>query len=609
MEKQPTQQQPIPPPYHHQDDDITLKELILKIKEFWKEIWLNKGLLILIASLLGGAFALNSYFQETTYTAAISFLVSEDEGSAATLDLGEFGKLDYSLDKLIALAKSGSIIHAVLMEKVSINEKEDLLANHIINIYPGEDIWESDLNRFSDFKFNSTNIDQFTFKEQQALDFLKSFISGNKLREIKGLTKVSYDETEIVNIGASTIDGSLSQELMDVLFVALKKFYVNETVGPIQKTLDLLEEREKTILAELQRAEQTLEIELEDNQDMALRDAGKRMDLYRKVRDIDRTVQIAEMEKAIAATEAAQSIAIAESDREASKADMLNRIAIMNAEKAKVLEEMESTLSIEKAAMAKVIDNLETSLDISSADKVVAKADAIRAQELSSNNDTNKKLSDYRTSFKTTTSRIEEDVDNLKRILEITNAKRELVYDSIVQSAQLALRVRTVKMDSIKRVIELSAAEGSHKIDSLQRVLEIAKNEGALAFDKVRQALEITNGEMEQVIEDYKKSFEIEVTQSQDLATKSANIKIENLSRKVKNQDVLYESLLKNKQSVEFLLESKTPEFQVVDRTFIPVENKPSLLKSLIIGSIMGFFLGIGYVIGRKIIRDVMTDL
>ena len=44
-----------------QDDEITLKELILKIQEFWKEILTHWKLIVLITFLFGAFFLVQAF--------------------------------------------------------------------------------------------------------------------------------------------------------------------------------------------------------------------------------------------------------------------------------------------------------------------------------------------------------------------------------------------------------------------------------------------------------------------------------------------------------------------------------------------------------------------
>lgn len=91
------------------------------------------------------------------------------------------------------------------------------------------------------------------------------------------------------------------------------------------------------------------------------------------------------------------------------------------------------------------------------------------------------------------------------------------------------------------------------------------------------------------------------------LISRSSSLSFEQLSRKEETTNRVYQEILKNKERVEFMLSSETPEFQVIDRTFIPIVAASSKLKALLIGGFLGGFLGVGYIIGRKVIRDAMA--
>ena len=63
-----------------QSDEITLKELILLIKEYWGVLW-GKKWYIIIAGLVGGLiFGIIEYRKPVTYTAELTFMVNDNEG-------------------------------------------------------------------------------------------------------------------------------------------------------------------------------------------------------------------------------------------------------------------------------------------------------------------------------------------------------------------------------------------------------------------------------------------------------------------------------------------------------------------------------------------------
>ncbi|MFT5104240.1 MAG: hypothetical protein ACI86C_001904 [Candidatus Latescibacterota bacterium] len=72
------------------------------------------------------------------------------------------------------------------------------------------------------------------------------------------------------------------------------------------------------------------------------------------------------------------------------------------------------------------------------------------------------------------------------------------------------------------------------------------------------------------------------------------------LARKVEMLYIMYGESIKNQERAEFLLNSATPYFQVIDRPLGPFQpTGKSRMKALIIGGILGGLLAIGLIIGR----------
>ena len=70
----------------------------------------------------------------------------------------------------------------------------------------------------------------------------------------------------------------------------------------------------------------------------------------------------------------------------------------------------------------------------------------------------------------------------------------------------------------------------------------------------------------------------------------------------------MYQESTKNLEVADFALKNKTPFIQAIDTPILPITpHKTSLLKSIILGLFYGLFLGIGFVVTRKMFRDVMN--
>lgn len=70
-----------------------------------------------------------------------------------------------------------------------------------------------------------------------------------------------------------------------------------------------------------------------------------------------------------------------------------------------------------------------------------------------------------------------------------------------------------------------------------------------------------------------------------------------------------YATLLQNLENANFMLQSKTPFFQVIDYPMYPLKVvKPSLIKAIVLGGGLGAVLSILFICGRKILRDAMEE-
>ena len=95
--------------------------------------------------------------------------------------------------------------------------------------------------------------------------------------------------------------------------------------------------------------------------------------------------------------------------------------------------------------------------------------------------------------------------------------------------------------------------------------------------------------------------------QTLGLVSKADLLRRGQLEREVERVGSIYQNLLGKKQEVEYNLSADTPDFMVIDRTFIPIKNAISTILVLLVGAILGLILGIGFIIFRKIIRDALA--
>lgn len=249
------------------NDEISLRDLILKIRSFIREViryWYIPAACILLALAYQGY----QYFKfEPMYPASVTFSVDEDEGgssSGLTGILGQFGlgsvrPSRYNLDKILALSKSRRVIEHTLFGKIIIDGKDDFLANHLIREYNLNKASKTDDGPESGFLFTHDSLPVFDRQENEMLLSLYNFIIGPPDNPRKALITADYNEdTNIMSIDVSTTDEELSLALANRMFESLSEYYVNKAIEKQAKTLSVITAKKDSVLNVLKGAEYQL---------------------------------------------------------------------------------------------------------------------------------------------------------------------------------------------------------------------------------------------------------------------------------------------------------------------------------------------------------------
>ena len=83
------------------------------------------------------------------------------------------------------------------------------------------------------------------------------------------------------------------------------------------------------------------------------------------------------------------------------------------------------------------------------------------------------------------------------------------------------------------------------------------------------------------------------------------------LQREIQALGMAYGEALKNQEMADFTLRSKTPFVQIIDSPIAPILPSKSILsyiKNILLGSFLGTFLSIIFILGRTIFKDIMSE-
>lgn len=246
---------------------IGLKE-VLNTLTLYFHLLLKGWLVILVVGLLGGGIGLiYSVVSSTKYVASTTFTVEQSGGGSAfssyiSAFAGNFGLgggqvLD--VDVLMNIISSRRIIGASLLtygelEYIYDNEevvkKNDLLANHFIELYGFHDKWK-DIEELKSFNFTRMHMDSLELIENSALSQLRNFL-------VNDLLVVNKSFEGIISIDLTTENEDLSQQINVAILDNIEKYYIRNSTEKEKFTVANLTNRLDSIQHELGKAEDAL---------------------------------------------------------------------------------------------------------------------------------------------------------------------------------------------------------------------------------------------------------------------------------------------------------------------------------------------------------------
>ncbi len=256
------------------DDEITLKELILKVQEYWRELWRHW---LLIGLITVPFLAFKVYKAVTTkpvFPATLTFMVDEDEGnrmgSMVSL-LGQFGlggpRGQYNLNKILEISRSRRVLQLALFSKSEVKGKNDFLANHLINQTNLHERWEDDTTGLKGFYFQRGDVDGFGKLENKVLKTLQGILNGSEKKE--GLYNTSYDEdTGIMKLKMESWSEDLAINMVDTIFSKLTTYYVKSATEKSLGTYAVLKSKTDSLALALSSAEYRFAEFLDKNQNV-----------------------------------------------------------------------------------------------------------------------------------------------------------------------------------------------------------------------------------------------------------------------------------------------------------------------------------------------------
>jgi uncharacterized protein involved in exopolysaccharide biosynthesis len=250
-----TEQQP-----QIENDEISLKELIQKIKE-WVAYLKTQWKLIVVIVALGGIIGFTyASFQKPNYLATTTFVLEEDKGggglggalglaSSFGLDLGGGGGGLFSSNNIIELMKSRLVVEKTLLNSVLVAGNEISLADYYIQVNNLREGWSKKplLVRIN-FPVNADR-SKFSLQQDSILETISTDLKKNNLTILQKDKKVS-----IISFTVKTKNELFSKLFCQELLKETSDFYIETKSKKSRLNVEILQRQADSIRAELNNA-------------------------------------------------------------------------------------------------------------------------------------------------------------------------------------------------------------------------------------------------------------------------------------------------------------------------------------------------------------------
>lgn len=242
------------------NDEISLKELIVKVKE-WYVYLLSKWRIIFFAGIIGASFGIGySLLKKPIFTAKLSFALEDEKsnggigsalGLASTLGLDVGGSAGgiFTGSNLTELFKSRSMVEKTLLTPVTVNSQVISLAEMYIQNNKWRERWNEDPKLKSIQFLPNQERAGFTRVHDSILGSIYENLSTSGLSVDQKDKKVS-----IITMEVSSTNELFAKYFCEGLARQVGKFYVDTKSKKARINMDILERQTDSIRNELNGA-------------------------------------------------------------------------------------------------------------------------------------------------------------------------------------------------------------------------------------------------------------------------------------------------------------------------------------------------------------------
>lgn len=243
------------------NDEISLKELILKIKE-WSNYLKSKWKLIFLVSFIGATIGLKyAILEKPTYKATLTFALEEDKGggglggalglaSSLGIDLGGSGGGAFAGTNLIELMKSRLLVEKTLLSPVVIAKDTISMAEYYIRINKLREKWDAkpEIAKIQ-FPYDPDR-STFTLQQDSILQVIFKKLTDKELLSIAQKDK----KVSITSIEVTSENELFAKAFCEKLAKETSDFYIETKSKKARMNADILQKQADSVRMELNNA-------------------------------------------------------------------------------------------------------------------------------------------------------------------------------------------------------------------------------------------------------------------------------------------------------------------------------------------------------------------
>ncbi|ACU58577.1 hypothetical protein [Chitinophaga pinensis] len=234
--------------HNKQQGEISIREIVLKLLDWWRFL-LSKWLIILLAGILGGgAGVLMSLVKKKKYIGQLTFILEDANSNPLSaymgiasqfgVDLGGGGGSSgiFSDDNIMEFLQSRLMVEKALLSTVKVDNREITLAELYVEVNEMRKGWQK-IPELANLHFlPTTPRDQYSLKQDSVLGTIYERIVKAELEVEKPNPKVSF-----ISVKATTLNETFSKKFTETLVREAIDFYVDTKTRRNKISVDRLQ--------------------------------------------------------------------------------------------------------------------------------------------------------------------------------------------------------------------------------------------------------------------------------------------------------------------------------------------------------------------------------